>query len=115
LLSIPGAKRASTAPHAAPSLVHLVVRSDRPVSLARAFEKPISVARREYGYDAPSQQGLADYAVNLGAFLGDAGVVTAGYARVDPGDLKGLGDHRPSLPDLVDATMSAAFPASAQE
>jgi CRISPR system Cascade subunit CasC len=107
ILSMPQAKRSSTAPHTIPSLVHIAARSDRPVSLARAFEQPVN-AGRDHGYDTVSQEQLAAYATKLQAFLGPAGQVRAGYASVDD-DLQGLGERAASLPELIDATIKSAF------
>src|SRR5690606_41599819 len=40
LLSLPQAKKNSTAPHTVPDLAYLAVREHRPLSLAAAFETP---------------------------------------------------------------------------
>src|SRR5690606_29892918 len=42
--SLPQAKKNSTAPHTIPHLVHVAVRSDRPLSFAAAFEEPVRAA-----------------------------------------------------------------------
>jgi len=108
LLSVPQAKKNSTAPHTIPDLVHLAVRTDRPVSYAAAFEKPVT-ADRDGGFAAPSRKALADYAVAARKLLGDRGLLKAGWACWDDDDLPGLGERYGSFPDLIGATVDAAL------
>ncbi|MFF4734470.1 type I-E CRISPR-associated protein Cas7/Cse4/CasC [Streptomyces sp. NPDC001262] len=108
LLSLPEAKKTATAPHTIPDLVHLSVRSDRPVSYAAAFEKPVTAGNLG-GYAEPSRRALADYATAVTRLLGTRGVVTAGWAGLDEKDLSGLGTRTDSFDDLITASVAAAL------
>lgn len=108
LLSLPQAKKTSSAPHTIPDLVHLVVRTDRPVSYAAAFERPVT-ADRAGGYAAPSRLALASYAGAARKLLGDRGLLKAGWACWDEKDLPGLGERYESFPELIGAIVEAAL------
>jgi CRISPR system Cascade subunit CasC len=111
LLSLPQAKKNSTAPHTIPDLAHVTVRTDRPVSYAGAFEEPVSPAQGAGGFTAPSIDALAGYAQAAGKLLGDGGLRLAAHAAVRPGPLQNLGDRAESFADLIDQAISAAFTA----
>ncbi|GAA5064805.1 type I-E CRISPR-associated protein Cas7/Cse4/CasC [Streptomyces similanensis] len=106
--SLPQAKKNSTAPNTVPDLIHLTVRADRPLSLAAAFEKPVRMAA-DGGYAAASRDTLAQYADAVNTFMGDDGILLAGWTGLDAKDHPGLGDRRPSLNQLVTAALTAAF------
>ncbi|MDT0382572.1 type I-E CRISPR-associated protein Cas7/Cse4/CasC [Streptomyces sp. DSM 42041] len=106
--SMPSAKKNSTAPHSIPDLVHVAVRSDRPVSLAAAFEKPIKAERS--GWSAPSQAALDAYAATVNRLLGSASLLHSAYAGVDGADRDGLGTRADSYPDLVAGALATAWP-----
>lgn len=105
--SLPGAKKTSTAPHTVPDLVHLTVRSDRPLSLAAAFEKPVRA--REAGWGTVSRTALADYAERVGKLLGTTGLLYGGHAAVDDEKRNGLGRRVDSYPALIDQAIEAAW------
>ncbi|MBB0229036.1 type I-E CRISPR-associated protein Cas7/Cse4/CasC [Streptomyces calidiresistens] len=107
--SMPSAKKNSTAPHSIPDLVHVAVRSDRPVSLAAAFEKPIKAGST--GWSEPSRAALAEYAAKVSRLLGTAGLVHSAYAGVeDTTEWEGLGSGAVSYPELVTGALTAAWP-----
>ncbi|MCE7081674.1 type I-E CRISPR-associated protein Cas7/Cse4/CasC [Streptomyces sp. ST2-7A] len=106
--SIPRAKKNSTAVHTAPSLVHLSVRADRPLSYAAAFEEPVSAAAHG-GFEAQSVDKLTEYAGNVNAFLGPGRVLASGWASPLPRDIDGLGDRLPSLDKLITTALDAAL------
>ncbi|MEV8391813.1 MULTISPECIES: type I-E CRISPR-associated protein Cas7/Cse4/CasC [unclassified Streptomyces] len=108
--SLPGAKRTSTAPHTPPDLVHLAVRSDRPLSLAAAFEEPVRA--REKGWGTVSRTALNDYAERIGKLLGDTGVVYSGYAGIDDEKRGGLGRRADSYSGLVATAIATVWPQS---
>jgi CRISPR system Cascade subunit CasC len=108
--SLPRAKKNSTAVHTAPSLVHLSVRTDRPLSYAAAFEAPVRAAT-EGGFEAPSIAALADYAAEVNAFLGTGRITAAGWAAPRTHDLSALGDRKPSLDELITFALDAALDA----
>ncbi|MFJ3902469.1 type I-E CRISPR-associated protein Cas7/Cse4/CasC [Streptomyces sp. NPDC090025] len=104
--SMPPAKKNSTAPHTFPDLVHLAVRSDRPVSFAAAFEQPVQATRN--GWSEPSRKALNTYASKAALLLGDGGRVYGGYAGIDDSPSDALGSRTASFPALVAAALSAA-------
>ncbi|WP_129839658.1 type I-E CRISPR-associated protein Cas7/Cse4/CasC [Streptomyces sp. RFCAC02] len=105
--SLPSAKKTSTAPHTVPDLVHLVVRSDRPVSLAAAFEKPVEADGS--GWGARSRQALSAYATKLTTLIGTSGTVHSAYAGIDDTGLTGLGDREVSYSALIEGALTAAW------
>lgn len=84
--SMPAGKQTTFANRTLPDLVHVALRSDQPVSLVGAFEKPV-VAAIEGGFAAPSSLALARYAKDVAKAFGrpadrswHAGVGAAGDA-----------------------------------
>ncbi|PWI05755.1 type I-E CRISPR-associated protein Cas7/Cse4/CasC [Streptomyces sp. NWU339] len=108
ILSLPQAKKNSTAPHTIPDLVHITVRSDRPLSYAAAFESPVPAAH-EGGYATASRQALAAYAQAANTLLGTRRLLTAGWAGLDPHHLDGLGTRHTSFDDLITTTLDTAL------
>ncbi|WP_370422411.1 type I-E CRISPR-associated protein Cas7/Cse4/CasC [Streptomyces sp. QH1-20] len=108
ILSLPEAKKTATAPHTIPDLVHLSVRSDRPVSYAAAFEKPVG-ADRSGGYAQPSRQALSGYATAAARLLGGRGVLKAGWASLEEKELTGLGERVDSFDDLISTAVTTAL------
>ncbi|MDC7341081.1 type I-E CRISPR-associated protein Cas7/Cse4/CasC [Streptomyces lydicus] len=108
VLSLPEAKKTSTAPHTIPDLVHISVRADRPLSYAAAFERPVG-ADRAGGFAQPSRRALADYAQAAGRLLGQRGLVHAGWASLEDKDLTGLGARIDSFDDLITGSVTAAL------
>ncbi|MDT0300833.1 type I-E CRISPR-associated protein Cas7/Cse4/CasC [Streptomonospora wellingtoniae] len=108
LLSVPRAKKTATAPHTIPDLAHIAVRTDRPVSYAAAFEKPV-ISAREGGYTAPSCQALADYAATATRLLGTQGLRAGAWAGGDLPEPARLGQRCDSFPQLVAAATTAAL------
>ncbi|MGW0855100.1 type I-E CRISPR-associated protein Cas7/Cse4/CasC [Streptomyces sp. NPDC002690] len=112
ILSLPQAKKNSTAPHTIPDLVHLSVRTDRPLSYAAAFESPVAAAGQG-GFSAPSRTTLSDYAAAANRLIGTTGILTSGWAGVDAKDLEALGTHHTGFDTLIDATLDGALTAPA--
>ncbi len=108
ILSLPEAKKTATAPHTIPDLVHISVRSDRPLSYAAAFEKPVS-ADRSGGYAQPSRHALSGYATAATRLLGERGVLTSGWASLEDKDLTGLGERMDSFDDLISTAVTTAL------
>lgn len=111
LMSLPQAKKNSTAPHTVPDLAYLAVRGRRPMSLAAAYERPVS-ADRSGGYSAPSREALSKYAVSINRLTGDRNRPFHGHAGVIDEALDGLGDLHDSYPGLIDAAVDKALPES---
>ncbi|MFI6476301.1 type I-E CRISPR-associated protein Cas7/Cse4/CasC [Nonomuraea sp. NPDC050663] len=105
--SLPTGKQTSSAANTLPDLVHIAVRTDRPLSYAGAFEAPV---RPENGLAEPSRQRLADYAVRLGKLWGASGLVRSGYASVEEKRLDGLGEERVSFGELISDSAASAYP-----
>ncbi|MFF7249769.1 type I-E CRISPR-associated protein Cas7/Cse4/CasC [Embleya sp. NPDC008237] len=115
VMSLPAAKKNSTAAHSIPELVHLTVRADRPVSYAGAFEEPV-VRPRGGGYAKPSIAALDEYAGAVTRLLGSAKAEYSAYASSMTKDPTHLGARADSYEDLVRAAVDAALaPADAPE
>ncbi|MBO0804246.1 MAG: type I-E CRISPR-associated protein Cas7/Cse4/CasC [Nocardiopsaceae bacterium] len=108
ITTIPSGKQNATAAMTIPDLVYIAVRADRPISLAPAFEHPVS---SQAGYAEPSRQNLSDYAARLHEYWGSEGLAWHGHAALADKPAPGLGDHTASLTSLVDQAIAAAFPA----
>ncbi|MEU8771959.1 type I-E CRISPR-associated protein Cas7/Cse4/CasC [Streptomyces griseus] len=108
ILSLPQAKKNSTAPHTIPDLAHISVRTDRPLSYAAAFESPVTAAGQG-GYAAPSRTTLSGYAEEANRLLGTGGILHAGWAGVDAKGLDGLGTRHTSFDTLIDTALTHAL------
>ncbi|MGG2460584.1 type I-E CRISPR-associated protein Cas7/Cse4/CasC [Streptomyces sp. RGM 3693] len=115
LLSLPQAKKNSTAPHTVPDLAHLAVRTQRPLSLAAAFETPVK--HSDGGFARASRAALAAYAHNLNRLTGSRHRSFHGHAAItdDTVDLTPLGPAHDSFYDLIDAAVDAALPVSGEQ
>lgn len=104
--SEPTGKQNAANAHTRPSLVAATLRSDRPVSYAAAFEKPVS-ASRGGGHMTESIARLASHAAAETSFYGNDGQAGAWYAVVGSvapdGPLDSLGQACASLVDLISA------------
>lgn len=114
VMSLPQAKKNSTAPHTVPDLAYLAVRNRRPISLAAAFETPVT-ADRTGGFSTASRTALSDYAVNINRLTGDRDRPFHAHAGVFDVAYPGLGDLRASFPELIEAAVEAALPQSGPE
>ncbi|MFI2360422.1 type I-E CRISPR-associated protein Cas7/Cse4/CasC [Streptomyces anulatus] len=108
ILSLPQAKKNSTAPHTIPDLAHISVRTDRPLSYAAAFESPVTAAGQG-GYAAPSRTTLSGYAEEANRLLGTGGILNAGWAGIDAKGLDGLGTRHTSFDTLIDTVLTHAL------
>lgn len=107
ITSLPQAKKNSTAPHTIPDLVHICVRSDRPLSYAAAFEQPVR-AGAQGGFAGISRTRLDTYAQAAHALLGTRGLLASGWAGLDP-DLTSLGRRHNSFDTLITTTLDTAL------
>jgi CRISPR system Cascade subunit CasC len=114
IISLPQAKKNSTAPHTFPDLIAIAVRGDRPYSYAAAFEKPITPAR-DGGYTAPSVDALDSYAAALAKLLGRRVPVHAAYAGTGAKELEHLGRREDSMDLLLSAALDAALRSGDQQ
>ncbi|MET9796264.1 type I-E CRISPR-associated protein Cas7/Cse4/CasC [Nocardiopsis alba] len=113
MLSIPQAKKTATAPHTIPDVAHIVVRSDRPVSFAAAFEKPV-IAGRDGGFSKPSVEQMATYAASARRLLGERGQLQTAWAGTHTDEVDGLGEQHDSLLELISSAMDVALPSEQQ-
>ncbi|MCD0485203.1 type I-E CRISPR-associated protein Cas7/Cse4/CasC [Streptacidiphilus sp. ASG 303] len=109
LMSLPQAKKNSTAPHTIPDLAYLAVREHRPVSMAAAFETPVRPDAAG-GFSAPSRKALADYAATVDRLTG--GRHRSFHAHAGVQTLDGLGTPYDSFPELITAAVDAALPSA---
>jgi CRISPR system Cascade subunit CasC len=109
LMSLPQAKKNSTAPHTLPDLAYVAVRAQRPISLAAAFEMPVT-ADYSGGFSAPSRERLASYAATVDRLTGGLHRTFHGHAGAIEKTLDGLGDMHASYPGLIGAAVEAALP-----
>ncbi|MFD9099343.1 type I-E CRISPR-associated protein Cas7/Cse4/CasC [Streptomyces collinus] len=110
LMSLPQAKKNSTAPHTIPDLGYLAVRTRRPLSLAAAFETPVSDIAD--GFASASRAALADYAASINRLTADRHRAFHGHACVidNTVDLTPLGRSYDSFYELMDAALNAVLP-----
>ncbi|MFJ2554070.1 MULTISPECIES: type I-E CRISPR-associated protein Cas7/Cse4/CasC [unclassified Streptomyces] len=106
--SLPQAKKNSTAPHSLPHLVHVAVRSDRPLSFAAAFEEPVRSAQHG-GYVARSVEGIDAYSKAANTLLGLDRVLYAAHASLHFDKLEHLGERHSSFEALVTAAVDVAL------
>jgi CRISPR system Cascade subunit CasC len=104
--TIPSGKQNATAAMTIPDLVYVAVRTDRPISLAAAFEDPI---RSQIGYAEPSREALSSYAARLHEYWGTDGLAWHGHATLIGKPAPGLGDRAASLARLLDDAVAEAF------
>lgn len=114
LMSLPQAKKNSTAPHTIPDLAYLAVRTQRPISLAAAFETPVA-ADRTGGFSAPSREALAAYASDINRLTGARNRLFHGHAGINTVLDRGLGDAHESFPDLIEAAVGAVMTAAGEQ
>jgi CRISPR system Cascade subunit CasC len=106
--SLPQAKKNSTAPHTIPDIVHISVRSDRPLSYAAAYERPVRAAA-EGGFADGSVLQLDAYAQAANRLLGTGRVLTCGWAGLDTKDVTGLGKRHITFDSLITAVIDTAL------
>ncbi|MFF3403550.1 type I-E CRISPR-associated protein Cas7/Cse4/CasC [Streptomyces sp. NPDC002659] len=107
IMTLPQAKKTSTAPHTVPHLVHYAVRDRRPVSYAAAFEQPVKAAR-EGGYTHSAVQAMSEHAAGLNRLLGARRRIAHGYATLQGQAVEHLGTLHDSFADLIDTLTAAA-------
>ncbi|MDX6740252.1 type I-E CRISPR-associated protein Cas7/Cse4/CasC [Actinocorallia sp. A-T 12471] len=108
LLSLPQAKKRSTAPHTIPHLAHVAVRKDRPLSYAAAFEQPVAIDHFG-GHAEPSVAALNAYADAAQRLLGGKGLVHAAHATFSKADTSSLGAAADSFDTLIEEALEAAL------
>ncbi|CAL9381711.1 CRISPR system Cascade subunit CasC [Nocardiopsis dassonvillei] len=105
--TVPSGKQNATAAMTVPDLAHVVVRSDRPVSYAPAFEAAV---RGTEGFGAASVSRLSGYAEKIGGLWWPDTVLASAHAGVDDKAVQHLGDRVSGYPELVGTAVTAAYP-----
>jgi len=120
--SLPSGKNNVTAPYSLPDVINIVVRPDRPVSYAGAFENPIKA--RKYGYAIPTAEALNEYVGRIAGMVSGepsfAGVTTSldktllskGKDDKDDTIFDNLGHVYPSLDKMVDEAVRVTVESS---
>ena len=102
-LSMPSGKKNATAPTTLPDLVAAVVRTDRPVSLADAFERPLA-ARPDAGIVEQSVTELDRRAQSAQAFVNTPHAAAVLAPQFSP---EHLGGHADTMADILSAVSTA--------
>ncbi|MFW5421014.1 type I-E CRISPR-associated protein Cas7/Cse4/CasC [Nocardiopsis sp. CNT-189] len=102
--TVPTGKQNTTAAQTVPDLVHVSLRTDRPMSYAAAFEAPLLSAT---GFAARAQTRLDDYAGQLSqVWWEDTAIPFHAGVNLDK-DLSHLGERVDSYPALIEAALGA--------
>lgn len=107
-LSLPTGKNNATAPHTLPSLVNIVVRENRPVSYAAAFEAP-ALRSREGGYTTDALRKLAEYSSQIEKMVSENPLLD-GYVQIGEALDSSLGGEYENLDTLVSDAVHIACP-----
>ncbi|MEU9211171.1 type I-E CRISPR-associated protein Cas7/Cse4/CasC [Streptomyces sp. NPDC048415] len=107
IMTVPPAKKTSTAPHTVPDLVAYAVRDRRPVTYAGAFEQPVKAAPNG-GYLAPTYRALDAHAHTLTRLIGTRHLIGHGYATAQNEDAEHLGQRHDGFDTLIDTALHDA-------
>ncbi len=88
-------------------VTHVVVRSDRPVSYAPAFEAAV---RGTEGFTPASVSRLSDYAGKLGQLWWPDTVLSSVHAGIDDKPVEHLGERLSGYPTLVETAVADSYP-----
>lgn len=115
LLATPKGKQNGTAARSPLALAMTVVRTANPLSLVNAFERPVRPTD-DSGVVEESMRRLEQHFQRVRRSYGDyAGITQRRLWAEEPDVLEVADDERATtLPDLVQATVAAAFPAGAE-
>ncbi|WP_042281856.1 type I-E CRISPR-associated protein Cas7/Cse4/CasC [Nocardiopsis alba] len=105
--TVPSGKQNATAAMTLPDLAHVVVRSDRPVSYAPAFE---SAVRGPEGFAPASVSRLSEYAGKIERLWWPGTVLSSVHAGIDDKPVENLGERLAGYPTLVETSVAAAYP-----
>ncbi|MFE6384765.1 type I-E CRISPR-associated protein Cas7/Cse4/CasC [Nocardiopsis dassonvillei] len=105
--TVPSGKQNATAAMTLPDLAHVVVRSDRPVSYAPAFEAAV---RDTEGFAPASVSRLSCYAGKIGQLWWPDTILSSVHAGTDDKTVEHLGKRLTGYPKLVETAVAAAYP-----
>jgi CRISPR system Cascade subunit CasC len=103
-LAIMPAKASGTAPHTVPHLIHIAVRTDRPVNLVGAFETPIPATTN--GYVTASLDALNAHAAAHARMLGTGRIADHAHVTLSDTEFTALGDRVDAVDDLITRTLA---------
>ncbi|QSB06527.1 type I-E CRISPR-associated protein Cas7/Cse4/CasC [Natronoglycomyces albus] len=106
--TVPTGKDRPTAPMTIPDLVHLAVRSDRPASMAAAFERPVRAV--DQGHLATAAATLDRYIGRVNRLLGADHLQWSANTHLLDDAPNQLGESRDSFDDLIDEAVRNALP-----
>ncbi|MFF2330988.1 MULTISPECIES: type I-E CRISPR-associated protein Cas7/Cse4/CasC [unclassified Streptomyces] len=102
-LAIMPAKASGTAPHTVPHLIHIAVRTDRPINLAGAFETPVPATAN--GYVPASLDALNAHAAAHARMLGTSRIADHAHVTLSDTEFTALGDRVNAFDDLIARTL----------
>lgn len=112
--TLPSGKQNATAATTVPDLIHAVVRDDRPVSLASAFESPLVGTS---GHATASVDRLNSHADTINTLLGGHHILFAGHTAGPNAfhadattDLSALGRRCNTFEQLIENAVAGAYP-----
>ncbi|WP_406165165.1 type I-E CRISPR-associated protein Cas7/Cse4/CasC [Streptomyces canus] len=105
IMTVPPAKKTSTAPHTVPDLVAYAVHDGRSLTYAGAFEQPVQASHRG-GYLTPTYQALDAHAGILDKLIGTADRIGHGYATAQSDNATHLGTRHDGFDALIDAALT---------
>ncbi|MGW3183168.1 type I-E CRISPR-associated protein Cas7/Cse4/CasC [Kitasatospora sp. NPDC001119] len=104
--TLPKTGQTSSAAWTLPDLVHLAVRTDRPVNLSTAFDTPVTGRQ---GHAAPSIARLSDYANTIQRLTAGRGLLHSVHAYTGTTQLPGLGTRVDTFDQAIESALDAAF------
>ncbi|MGY5052416.1 type I-E CRISPR-associated protein Cas7/Cse4/CasC [Streptomyces sp. 900105755] len=102
-LAIMPAKASGTAPHTIPHLIHVAVRTDRPVNLVGAFETPVPATAN--GYVPASLDALNAHAAAHARMLGTSRIADHAHVTLSASPFPALGDRLDGIDELITRTL----------
>ncbi|MFE0136973.1 type I-E CRISPR-associated protein Cas7/Cse4/CasC [Streptomyces sp. NPDC059037] len=102
-LAIMPAKSSGTAPHTVPHLIHVSVRTDRPISLVGAYETAIPATAS--GYIPASLAALDKHAAAHDRMIGTAHIADQAHVTLTDAEFNALGDNVGSVDQLITRTL----------
>ncbi|MCX5535178.1 type I-E CRISPR-associated protein Cas7/Cse4/CasC [Streptomyces sp. NBC_00006] len=104
-LAVMPAKASGTAPHTIPHLIHVAVRTDRPINLVGAYETAIPATTD--GYLPASMAALDQHAAAHTRMLGTTHLADSAHVTLTDTEFAALGDHVDSFDQLVHRALTS--------
>ncbi|MFJ7280200.1 type I-E CRISPR-associated protein Cas7/Cse4/CasC [Kitasatospora sp. NPDC098663] len=104
--TLPKTGQTSSAAWTMPDLVHLAVRTDRPVNLSTAFDDPVT---GRHGHVDASIARLSEYAKTIQRLTAGRGLLHSVHAYTGTTKLPGLGTRVDAYEQATESALDAAF------